>query len=93
MGSGLDCRMREFNRQLPTVSKSRRPNSNANHESSWRKWAGCCSRSMTNLFSSNVNEILNYHTDLYKQGLKYRTINNNRSVNLLFMNRYRETHS
>ena len=31
-------------------------------------------------FSSSVNEILDYLTDLYKQGLQYRTINNHRSA-------------
>ena len=31
-------------------------------------------------FSSNINEILDYLTDLYKQGLQYRTINNHRSA-------------
>ena len=62
------------------ISKSRRPNSNANYESSWRKWASWCSRRETDSFSSNINEILDYLTDLYKQGLQYRTINNHRSA-------------
>ena len=34
----------------------------------------------TDSFSSNINEILDYLTDLYKQGLQYRTINNHRSA-------------
>ena len=62
------------------ISKSRRPNSNANYESSWRKWASWCSRRETDSFSSNINEILDYLTDLYQQGLQYRTINNHRSA-------------
>ena len=62
------------------TSKSRRPNSNANYEPSWRKWASWCSRRETDSFSSNINEILDYLTDLYKQGLQYRTINNQRSA-------------
>ena len=62
------------------ISRSRRPNSNANYESSGRKWASWCSRRETDSFSSNINEILDYLTDLYKQGLQYRTINNHRSA-------------
>ena len=58
----------------------RRPNSNANYESSWRKWASWCYRRETDSFSSNINEILDYLTDLYKQGLQYRIINNHRSA-------------
>ena len=34
----------------------------------------------TDSFSSNINEILDYLTDLCKQGLQYRTINNHRSA-------------
>ena len=62
------------------ISKSRITNSNTNYESSWRKWASRCSRRETDSFSSNINEILDYLTDLYKQGLQYRTINNRRSA-------------
>ena len=62
------------------ISKSRRSNSNVNDESLWRKWASWCSRGETDSFSSNVNEILDYLTDLYKQELQYRTINNHRSA-------------
>ena len=62
------------------ISKLRRPNSNANYESSWRKWASWCSRRETDSFSSNINEILDYLTDLYKQGFQYRAINNHRSA-------------
>ena len=62
------------------ISKSRRPNCNANYESSWKKWASWCSRRETDSFSSNINEILGCLTDLYKQGLQYRTINNHRSA-------------
>ena len=62
------------------ISRSRRSNSNANYESSWRKWASWCSRRETDSFSSNINEILDHLTDLYKQGLQYRTINNHRSA-------------
>ena len=62
------------------ISKSRRSSSNANYELSWRKWASWCSRRETDSFSSNINEILDHLTDLYKQGLQYRTINNHRSA-------------
>ena len=47
-------------------SKSKRPNSNQNYESSWKMWASCCSRRETDSFSSNINEILGCLTDLYK---------------------------
>ena len=60
------------------VSRSRRPSSNANYESAWREWANWCSRREIDSFSSNANEIFDYLTDLYKQGLQYRTINNHR---------------
>ena len=62
------------------ISRSRRPNSNAKYELAWLKWASWCSRRKTDSFSSNINEILDYLTDLYKQGLQYRTINNHRSA-------------
>ena len=62
------------------ISRSRRPNSNANYESAWRKWASWCSRRKIYSFSSNINEILEYFTGLYKQGLQYRTIDNHRSA-------------
>ena len=62
------------------ISKSKRPNSNANFELSSRKWDSWCARRETDSFSSNINEILDYLADLYKQGLQYRTINNHRSA-------------
>ena len=62
------------------ISKSRRSNSNANYESPWKKSASWCSTRETDSFSSNINEILDYLTDLYKQGVQYRTINNHRSA-------------
>ena len=62
------------------ISRSRRPNSNANYESTWRKWARWCSRTKTDSFSSNINEILDYLTDSNKHRLQYRTINNHRST-------------
>ena len=40
------------------ISKSRKPNSNANYELSWRTWASWCPRRETDSFSSNINEIL-----------------------------------
>ena len=58
------------------ISRSRRPNSNANYESSGRKCASWCSRRETDSFSSNINKILDYLTDLYKQGLQSMTIKN-----------------
>ena len=62
------------------ISKSRRPNSNTSYDLSWRKWASCCSRRQTDSFSSNINEFFDYLTNLYRQGLQYRTINNYRSA-------------
>ena len=61
------------------MSKSTRPNSNANYESPRRKWTSWCYRRReTDLFSNNLNEILGCFTDLYKQELQYRTLNNHR---------------
>ena len=62
------------------ISRSRGPDSNPNYESVWRKWTSWCSRRKIDSFSSNINEILDYFTDLNKQRLQYRTINNYRSA-------------
>ena len=65
------------------ICRSRRQNS----ELAWRKSTSWYSRKETDLFSSNVNEIVDYLTDWYKQGLQYRTANNHRSAISAFMNR------
>ena len=80
---GFPVRLQEegiSNAASDLISRSRRSNSNANYESSWRKWVSCCIRRETDSFSSNTNETLKYLIDLYKQGLQYRTINNQRSA-------------
>ena len=55
------------------TSKSKRLNFNANSEKAWRKCASWCSRRQTSLFSGNVNEILDYLTDCYKQWFQCST--------------------
>ena len=74
------------------ISRSRGPDSNPNYESVWRKWASWCSRRKIDSFSSNINEILDYFTDLNKQRLQYRTINNYRSAISAFYEQIQEKH-
>lgn len=62
------------------TSKSKRLNSNANSEKAWKKCASWCSRRETSLFSSNVNEILDYLTDCYKQWFQCSTVDNHISA-------------
>ena len=56
--------------------KSRRSSSNSNYGSAWGKWAGWCAERKIDPFCSNINQILEFLSQLFQNGLPYRTINN-----------------
>ena len=62
------------------IIKSRRSSSNSNYESAWGKWAGWCDESKIDPSCSNINQILEFLSQLFQNGLHYRTINNYRSA-------------
>ena len=62
------------------IIKSRRSSSNSNYESAWGKWAGWCAERKIDPFCSNINQILEFLSQLFRNGLQYRTINNYRSA-------------
>ena len=66
------------------IIKSRRSSSNSNHESAWGKWAGWCAERKIDPFCSNINQILEFLSQLFQNGLQYRTINNYRSARSAF---------
>ena len=66
------------------VLMSGRPSSNPNYESAWRKWTTWCSRNFFLIYGK-------IRSDLYKQGLQYRTISKDRCANLALMNRCKES--
>ena len=62
------------------IIKSRRSSSNSDYESAWGKWAGWCAERKIDPFCSNLNQILEFFSQLFQNGLQYRTINNYRSA-------------
>ena len=62
------------------IIKSRRSSSNSNYESAWGKWASWCAERKIDPFCSNINQILEFLSQLFQNGLQYRTINNYRSA-------------
>ena len=62
------------------IIKSRRSNSNSNCELVWSKWAGWCAERKIDPFCSNINQILDFLSQLFQNGPQYRTINNYRSA-------------
>lgn len=61
------------------ISNSRRQSSNANYDSSWKKFASwCCSRQVDPV-SCPVNSVLDFLAHLFDEGYQYRTINCYRS--------------
>ena len=73
------------------ISRSRRPNPTANYELVWRKRTSWYSTIKTDSFSSKINEIFDYLTNLYKQGIPYRIIIMIDQQFLLFIKRYKES--
>ena len=62
------------------ISQSRRAGSISNYESAWSKWAGWCDKGQIDPFCAPLNQVLNYLSELFDQGLQYRTINSHRSA-------------
>ena len=62
------------------IIKSRRSSSNSNYESAWGKWAGWGAERKIDPFCSNIHQILEFLSQLFQNGLQYRTINNYRSA-------------
>ena len=80
---GLRARLQKegISREVPNlIIKSRRSSSNSNYESAWDKWAGWCSEGKMDPFCSNITQILKCLTQLFQNGLPYRTMNNYRSA-------------
>ena len=71
---GLRARLQNY------IITSRRSSSNSNYESAWGKWAGWCAERKIDPFCSNINQILDFLSQLFQNGLQYRTINNYRSA-------------
>ena len=57
------------------IIKSRRSSSNSNYESAWGKQAGWCAERKIDPFCSNIRV-----SQLFQNGLQYRTVNNYRSA-------------
>ena len=78
---GLDYKRKEFQGRFSNlIIKSRRSSFNSNYESAWGKWAGCCAERKIDPFCSNINQILEFLSQHFQNGLQYRTINNYRSA-------------
>ena len=66
------------------IIKSRRSSSNSNYESAWGKWAGWCADRKIDPFCSNIKQILEFLSQLFQNGLQYRTVNSYRSAISVF---------
>ena len=53
---------------------------NTTYQSAWKRWHGWCSRQEINPISCTVQPFLEFLTSLFKEGLRYRTINTIRSA-------------
>ena len=53
---------------------------NTTYQSAWKRWHGWCSRREINPISCTVQPFLEFLTSLFKEGLRYRTINTIRSA-------------
>jgi len=60
--------------------KAWRPGTQIAYKSSWGKWCGWCNKQSLNPFHTTVANIVEFFTDLFNQGLQYRTINTYRSA-------------
>ena len=58
------------------INKSRRSSSNSNYESVWSKWAGWCAEREIDPSCGKINQLLEFFTQLFQNGLQHRTINN-----------------
>ena len=80
-GENTDQKKRNLSRSEASdlIIKSRRSSSNSSYESAWGKYAGWCADKKINPFCSNTNQILEFLSQLFQNGLLYRTITNYRS--------------
>ena len=60
--------------------KSRISSSNLDYESAWGKWSSWYVERKIDPFCSNINQILEFLSQLFQNGLHYRAINNYRST-------------
>ena len=60
--------------------KSRRSSSNSNYKSACGKWASWLAERKIDQFCSNINQIPEFLSRLFQNGVQYRTINNYRSA-------------
>ena len=56
------------------IINARREGTRLNYESAWKKWFLWCSRKQVNPFECVLNHILDFLSDLFHEGLEYRTI-------------------
>ena len=61
------------------ISHSRRPGSISNYESTWHKWSSWCRERKFDPFRAPIESVINFLTELFENGLQYRTINLYRS--------------
>ena len=90
---GFQARLQEEGISQATsdlISRSRRPNSNANYESAWRKLASWCSRREIDSFPSNINKMLTISMIYIKKDCNAGLLTIIDQQFLLFMNRYKE---
>ena len=52
------------------IIKSRRSSSNSNYESAWGKWVGWCAERKIDPFCSNINQILEFLSQLFQNRLQ-----------------------
>ena len=57
-----------------------RTSTHKTYESSWNRWCRCCSGQQIDPFSSSINDILIFLTEVFNKGLAYRSINVLRSA-------------
>ena len=74
--SGNICRVKEFHRQLPTLSCS--PGVQARGSS--KKWMEYCSKRKIDPISPPVASVINFLAELYHKGLSYSALNTARST-------------
>ena len=65
---------------LNLILNSRRQSSSSGYESSCKKCSGWCNRRALNPFRCTLVSILDYLTSLFKEGLHYNTIDENKSA-------------
>ena len=57
-----------------------RPKTAKSYDSLFGKWVGWCNQRNTNPISGDINEVLNFLADLFKQGYQYHSLNAYRSA-------------